>query len=271
MVKGRVYGINYPTRTGTPQGGIISPTLANMTLDGMEQAVIRAVPRRSRVNFIRYADDFIVTGKSKRILETMVKPAIEEFLAKRGLTLSEEKTAITHIRDGFTFLGQSLRKHLKTLHITPAKEGVQLLVRKVGTLTRKYKSAPIVVLIKKLNEVLQGWAYYHRHVVASRAFGYVDSFVFHQLWRMLRRRHSNKSKGWLIKRYWTAAGRKYVFSVIKKIKGKPRLYQVLKLKAIEIKRHVKIRAHANPYLKKYAGYFWRRRNIKGATWALTWG
>jgi RNA-directed DNA polymerase len=107
--------------------------------------------------------------------------------------------------------------------------------------------------------------YYHRHVVSTRAFDYVDTYVFCQLWRMLRRRRSNKSKGWLIKRYWTAAGRKYVFSVIKKIKGKPRLYQVLKLKAIEIKRHVKIRAHASPYLKKYASYFWRRRNVRGAT------
>jgi hypothetical protein len=150
-----------------------------------------------RVNFIRYADDFIVTGKSKRILETMVKPAIEKFLAKRGLTLSEEKTAITHIRDGFTFLGQSLRKHRKTLHITPAKEGVQLLVCKIGTLTRKYRSAPIVVLIKKLNEVLRGWANYHRHVVSTRAFGYVDTYVFQQLWRMLRRIHSKMSNGWL--------------------------------------------------------------------------
>jgi len=264
-------GINYPTRKGTPQGGIISPTLANMTLDGMEQTVIRAVPRRSRVNFIRYADDFIVTGKSKRILKTMVKPAIEEFLAKRGLTLSEEKTAITHIRDGFTFLGQSLRKHNKTLHITPAKEGVQLLVRKVGTLTRKYKSAPIVVLIKKHNEVLGGWAYYHRHVVSTRAFGYVDTYVFCQLWRMLRRRHSNKSKGWLIKRYWTASGRKWVFSIRKKIKSKLRLYQVVKVSSIGIKRHVKIKAHANPYLQQYAAYFWRRRSVKGATWAVTWG
>ena len=85
----------------------------------------------------------------------MVKPAIEKFLAKRGLTLSEGKTAITHIRDGFTFLGQSLRKHKKTLHITPATEGVRVLVRKIGTLTRKYKNAPIVVLIKKLNDVLR--------------------------------------------------------------------------------------------------------------------
>ncbi|KKM16542.1 hypothetical protein LCGC14_1684750, partial [marine sediment metagenome] len=94
-------------RKGTPQGGIISPTLANMTLDGLEQTVVNAVPRRSRVNFIRYADDFIITGKSKTLLEKDVLPAVKRFLAKRGLTLSEEKTEITYIKDGLTFLGQT--------------------------------------------------------------------------------------------------------------------------------------------------------------------
>lgn len=78
----------YPSRKGTPQGGIISPRLSNMTLDGLEEVVRGAVPRRNRVNFIRYADDFIVTGKSKRLLESKVQPAVERFLAERGLTLS---------------------------------------------------------------------------------------------------------------------------------------------------------------------------------------
>ena len=96
----------YPTRKGAPQGGIISPTLANMTLDGLERVVRDAVPRRSRVNLVRYADDFIVTGKSKRLLEQDVKPAVEAFLAERGLTLSAEKTKLTHITHGFTFLGK---------------------------------------------------------------------------------------------------------------------------------------------------------------------
>ena len=99
-------GIMYPSRKGTPQGGIISPTLSNMTLDGLEKVVYSAVPRRNRVNFIRYADDFIITGKSKFLLEKKVRPAVEKFLEKRGLTLSKEKTMITYIRDGFTFLGQ---------------------------------------------------------------------------------------------------------------------------------------------------------------------
>jgi RNA-directed DNA polymerase len=211
-------GITYPTRKGVPQGGIISPTLANMTLDGLEEAVHRAVPRRSRVNFIRYADDFIITSKSKRLLEDKVKPAVETFLAERGLTLSGEKTMITHIKRGFTFLGQTFRKHGRVLHITPSSEGVLALVRKVGTLIKKHVSAPMAVLIKKLNEVLRGWANYHRHVVSSEAFSRIDTYVFEQLRNMLRKRHPNKSKKWLNKKYWTAAERKYTFAFIAKIK-----------------------------------------------------
>jgi len=160
-------GIAYPTRKGTPQGGIISPMLSNMTLDGLEQAVRCAVPRRSRVNFVRYADDFIITGKSRRLLERQIRPAVEDFLADRGLTLSKEKTVITYIKKGFTFLGQTFRKHGRVLHITPSVEGVLALIRKVGTLIRKHVSVPMPVLIKKLNETLRGWGNYHRHVVAS--------------------------------------------------------------------------------------------------------
>ena len=105
--------------------------------------------RPSSVIFVRYADDFIITGKSKRLLEA-IQPAVEAFLEERGLTLSEEKTLITHIKHGFTFLGQTFRKQANVLHITPAEEGVLTLIRKVGTLTRDYVSAPMPALIKAL-------------------------------------------------------------------------------------------------------------------------
>jgi len=162
-------GIHYLSRKGVPQGGIISPTIANMALDGLEETVRCEAPPRCRINFVRYADDFIITGKSETILEDAILPAVEGFLAKRGLELSSEKTVVTHIRDGFTFLGQTFRKHGRVLHITPSKEGVHALLQEVGTLIRKHVSAPMPVLIKKLNETLRGWANYHRHVVASEA------------------------------------------------------------------------------------------------------
>jgi RNA-directed DNA polymerase len=258
-------GITYPSRKGTPQGGIISPTLANMTLDGLEEAVRSAVPRRSRVNFVRYADDFIITGKSRRLLEEQVRPQIERFLEERGLALSQEKTVISYIRDGFTFLGQTFRKHGRVLHITPSREGVLALVRKVGTLIRTHVSAPMPVLIKKLNETLRGWANYHRHVVASEAFGRIDTYVFEQLWHMLGRRHPNKPKKWLAGRYWSAAGNRNVFAVRTKTKkGRETLYRVQRVSAIGIRRYVKIKADANPYLPEYAPYFWQRRHDKGS-------
>jgi len=250
----------YPARKGTPQGGIISPTLSNMTLDGLERTVRKAVPRRSRVNFVRYADDFIITGKSKNLLEENVKPAVEAFLEDRGLTLSPEKTLITHITSGFTFLGQTFRKAGNVLHITPSKEGVLALLRKTGDLIRKYVSAPMPALIKKLNQTLRGWANYHRHVVASEAFSKVDTYVFEQLWRMLRRRHPNRSKRWLFRKYWTASSHKHVFAVTEKTKTGPRLYQVIRVFAIGIKRYIKIKADANPYLPEYSAYFYRRRH-----------
>lgn len=118
----------YPRDAGTPQGGIISPTLANLVLDGIEDLLIKRFGRNAglkkhrpkmtkecQVNFVRYADDFVITGSSKELLESEVRPLVHAFLAERGLMLSEEKTHVTHISDGFDFLGQNVRKyHLGT-------------------------------------------------------------------------------------------------------------------------------------------------------------
>ena len=141
----------------------------------------------------------------------------------------------------------------------PSTEGVLALKRKVGNLIRTHVSAPMPVLIKKLNDMLRGWANYHRHVVASEAFNCIDTYVFDRLRRMLRRRHPAKTVKWLIKNYWSAAGRN-VFAVTAKA-GK-KIYQVMRVCAIGIRRYVKIKAAANPYSPEYAGYFWRRRHVK---------
>jgi RNA-directed DNA polymerase len=258
-------GFQYPTRKGTPQGGIISPTLANMTLDGLEAAIYQSVPRRSRVNFVRYADDFLVTGKSKRLLEEQVKPAVERFLQDRGLVLSEEKTVITHIRSGFTFLGQTCRKQGNVLHITPSKEGVLALMRKVGTTIRGHVGLPMSALIPKLNRQLRGWGNYHRHVVSSAVFSRIDQYVFEGLWRMLRRRHPKKRTRWLIARYWSASGRKGVFSVrVKTAQGRDTVYAVQRLSEVGIRRHIKVKADANPYMPEYGAYFKKRRHDKAS-------
>jgi RNA-directed DNA polymerase len=135
-------------------------------------------------------------------------------------------------------------------------------MQKVQIIIRKQVSAPMPALIKKLNETLRGWANYHRHVVASEAFSRIDTYVFDQLRRMLRRRHPTKSIKWLIKHYWSAAGKNMFAVITKTAKTGKKLYQVLRVSAIGIRRYVKIKAAANPYLPEYAGYFWRRRHRK---------
>lgn len=121
----------------------------------------------------------------------------------------------------------------------------------------------MIILITKLNQVLRGWANYHRHVVASEAFCRVDTYVFEQLWRMLRKRHPRKSKRWLFKEYWTNTERKHILAVKTKTgKGTIKVYQVLRVASIGIKRHIKIKAAANPYCSDFAKYFWERRNNK---------
>src|SRR5260370_32561416 len=121
----------HATEEGTPQGGIISPVAANMTLDGLERLLASHFSKTSRagqrakVNLVRYADDFIITGSSKELLEQEVKPLVEQFMRERGLELSPEKTVITHIEQGLDFLGQTVRTHqhgtLARFVITPSK------------------------------------------------------------------------------------------------------------------------------------------------------
>jgi RNA-directed DNA polymerase len=255
----------YPSRKGTPQGGIISPMLSNMALDGLEHVVLNSAPRRSRINFVRYADDFIITAKSRTILEQHVRPAVEAFLSERGLELSPEKTVITHITQGFTFLGQSFRKQGGKLHITPSGNAIKSIIQKLGDLMRKHVASPAPALIKALNQTLRGWGNYHKHVVSSKAFARIDTYVFEQLWRMLRKRHPKKSKHWLIKRYWTASGRTSRFSVRHiRVDRCVKVYSVIRLHDLPRSRYVKIKADANPYTKEYAGYFYERRHNRAA-------
>ncbi|HWZ71850.1 MAG TPA: group II intron reverse transcriptase/maturase, partial [Casimicrobiaceae bacterium] len=128
----------FPTEAGTPQGGIISPTLANWTLDGLEVELEAHFGSkgnhkagRCKVNLVRYADDFVITGSSKELLQMEVKPLVERFLSIRGLGLSPEKTKMTHIAEGFDFLGQNVRSFNGKIIVTPAKRNIQAFKAKV--------------------------------------------------------------------------------------------------------------------------------------------
>ena len=157
----------FPTTQGTPQGGIISPTLANMTLDGLEAAIDQAFGIKIRpdgcrknthkIHLIRYADDFIITAANKDILENKVKPLIEGFLTQRGLQLSPEKTKITHITEGFDFLGQNIRMFSRRkLLIRPSKDAVRSVIEKLKGIIVKHRGSQAAVLIRNLNPVITG-------------------------------------------------------------------------------------------------------------------
>jgi RNA-directed DNA polymerase len=259
-------GTLYSTLAGTPQGGIISPVLANMTLDGLEAAVRKAVPRRTKVNVIRYADDFVITGSSQEVLRDKVFPAVGAFLRERGLALSEEKTRITPIEQGFDFLGQNLRKYGDKLLIMPAKTAVQAIVAKTKEIIRTHRGEQTAAMIGKLNPVIRGWTSYHRHVCSSAAFAWVDSCIFGQLWRWARRRHKAKGKRWTRKHYFrtTATTLWQFFATVKGNVGPRRIVDLLRAGSISIVRHVKIRGTANPYDRSQSAYF-RSRAARG--WA----
>ena len=253
----------YPCKSGTPQGGIISPTLANMTLDGLEEAVKSAVPRRHKVNVIRYADDFIITGKSKELLEQTVMPAIESFLLKRGLALSEEKTRITSVEDGFEFLGQHLRKYGGKLLIKPAKDNVNAFLQSLRDMIRKHRSSKAEVLINILNPKIRGWGNYHRHVVSGKIFSQVANWIYRAMWQWMKRKHSNKSKTWLVRKYWSKGSAPWTFSTaITNNNGKVQICELIHLYSIKIFRHVKIRGEANPFDPKFQRYFRARDALR---------
>lgn len=257
----------YPTRKGTPQGGIISPTIANMVLDGLEDAAIASVPTRlygnirPKVNVIRYADDFIVTGDSRSLLETKVKPAIESFLKTRGLKLSDEKTHLTHIDSGFDFLSQNVRKYKGKLLITPTKDSIRSVLDNINKTIRRYRGAAAEVLIGALNPINRGWVNYHRHVVAKRTFSIVSNHLYKQLWKWMRRRHGNKNKHWLARKYWLVGKKPWVFSSKIKRHGVEVIYEMLHPHRVAIVRHTKIRAKANPYDPAWRTYFENRKRV----------
>lgn len=254
----------FPSEAGTPQGGVISPCLANMALDGLEVALkTRFGKQRTRkgqkhkVHLVRYADDFIITGISPELLETEVKPLVAEFLAERGLRLSPEKTKITHIDKGFDFLGWNVKKYKGKLLIKPSKENVKAFLRKVREAISGHKAVSQEVLIDILNPKIRGWSNYHRSVVAKRVFSYVDHKIFQSIWRWSKRRHNNKGRRWVKDKYFPPVdGLNWVFNDAKT--GK-RLHIAAYTPII---RHTKIKGDANPYDPKDEQYFERRADLK---------
>jgi RNA-directed DNA polymerase len=256
-----------PTKEGTPQGGIISPTLANATLDGMEKLVKKAYPNKwmgkgkvycPKVNLIRYADDFVVTAENREILED-IKILLTNFLAQRGLSLSEEKTLITHISNGFDFLGFNIRKYSGKLLIKPSAKSQKKITEKLHEVIFGNKSASQCLLIEMLNPVITGWGNYFRHAVSKEVFAKIDHILVGQLKRWAFRRHCKKSKTWVLLKYFKSVNkRKWVFTDTFEFEGAKIVVTFKKMADIPIIRHVKIKKDANPFDSQWDAYFENR-------------
>ena len=247
----------YPTDEGTPQGGIISPVLANLVLDGLERVARDAVPSRSLVNLVRYADDFVVTARTPEMLTGKIIPRIRAFLAERGLEISEEKSKITDIETGFDFLGANIRKYDGKLLMKPSHKSVKGFLGSIRGAIRAHAGGALRELIRLLNPRIRGWANYFRNIVSSRAFTKVDAAIFDAMVRWMRRRHPRKSLSWLRTRYFRSAGlRHWIVTTAKEQSGGPERHtDLFQASSVPIRRHVKVQAAARAFDPAFRDYF----------------
>lgn len=263
------------TDTGTPQGGILSPMLANVALTAFDEYCHKNFGTHTRRSskqggkyiqnpLVRYADDFVIVCKSKTEAE-FVKGKISSYLDKEiGLELSDEKTSITHISDGFNFLGFNIRKYHKKspkskfhtigkLLIKPQKEKVLKVIRKMQETLDNNKTAKQMSIISTLNPIIQGYGMYNRFVVSKRTYSFIDSQLWHKLWKWAKRRHPKRSNTWIRRKYFTTTGKKWMF---KDEMGN----KIMNMASIPIVRYVKItkgiRVHAND---KETKEYWQKR------------
>ncbi|OZH55325.1 hypothetical protein AFK68_05360, partial [Hydrocoleum sp. CS-953] len=250
------------TAEGTPQGGVISPLLANIALHGMEECLSKfaeSLPGRKRDNkwalsLIRYADDFVILHKDIKVV-LQAKAVIQEWLNQVGLELKPEKTKIAHTleeyegnKPGFDFLGFTIRQGqvkstklgFKTL-IKPSSKSIKTHYRKLADICDKHKTAPTKALIAKLNPVIKGWANYFSDVVSKEMFNSLDHLLVIRLWRWAKRRHPNKSAKWVKKKYfpniketrnWVLNDGEYILNLHSDV---------------PIIRHIKVKGNKSPY------------------------
>ncbi len=261
-------------KRGTPQGGVISPLLANIALHGMEAVLQASFPKSQCPRLIRYADDFVVLHPNLEVI-IRAKHILEEWLAPLGLELNQEKTRIAHTlqkqdgRAGFDFLGFAVRQFsvgkthsgkttrggllgFKTI-ITPSKQTVRRHLLAVRSVIQNHKSSTQEQLIKVLNPIIRGWTSYYRTVVSRKTFNKLDAILFDRLWAWAIRRHPNKSKKWIARKYWLHTSQ-WRFSTSDKL-------TLRRYSDQRIRRHIKIRGIESPY-NSNSSVYWSRRSTR---------
>ncbi|MEH2228292.1 MAG: group II intron reverse transcriptase/maturase [Nostoc sp.] len=266
----------FPTSEGTPQGGVISPLLANIALHGMENRINKAFPEMSKTmretwyhrkgtkfrspQFIRYADDFVILHEDIAVVQRC-REIISEWLKDMSLELKPAKTRLTHTlneyeseKPGFNFLGFNIRQWkvgkyhskqgFKTI-ITPSKEKQKIHYDRVASIIDDHKAAPQTALISRLNPVITGWSNYYSTVVSKVTYSHLDCLMYLKLKAWAKHRHPKKSGGWVSKKYWqTIGGNNWVFATRHEGKNRMRLRSHTETPIV---RYVKVKGEASPY------------------------
>ncbi len=264
----------FPVEDGTPQGGVISPLLANIALHGLETAVRGAFPHfqpprqkgkravRWKPQVIRYADDFVIIHPDLDALQR-AKGIAAEWLKGMGLEMKPSKTRITHTLNaidgpaGFDFLGFHIRQYERgknrclvngmrervgfTANSKPSMESQKRLLRKVRDILHRHRTAPQIAIVRLLNPILRGWGNYFSTAVSKDIFHRMDHLIFWKLYAWASRRHPHKSRAWIIRRYWLRGPRGYSQF------GSDEQCRLVKLSAIPIERHIKVQGIRSPF------------------------
>ena len=271
-----------PTEEGTPQGGVISPLLLNVALHGLEEAAgVRYHTTGSRSGtttvagtpiLVRYADDMIVCCHTRRQAE-QVKARLADWLAPRGLAFNEDKTRIVHLDDGVDFLGFTLRRYRHRddpakLLITPSREAVRRIRKRLADEARTLRGSNAGAVIARLNPIIRGWAAYYRGVVSSKVFAGLDNQLWWLTWRWARHSHPTKPKKWIARRYfgrfnkfrndqWVFGNRDHV------VNDRGDVAHLVKFSWTAIVRHQLVTGRASPDDPTLVDYWAaRRRKVK---------
>src|SRR6266496_1420188 len=265
------HGTFHATEQGTPQGGVVSPLLANIALHGMEKVIGVKYDYQGKLigkrAVVRYADDFVCFCETREDAER-VRQILVEWLAERGLTLSEEKTRIAHLTEGFDFLGFNVRHYPAPqtsrtgwkLLIKPSKESVHDVQKKLKDQWHKAQGSNVQSVLAKLNPIIRGWANYFRTAVAKEIFSKLDSWMFYKADRYTRWMHPNKPKNWRHRKYW---GRFHLDRLDPWVFGdKQTGCYLLKFSWFPIERHTLVKGRSSPDDPSLKDYWMKRQAAK---------
>lgn len=261
-----------PTDYGVPQGGVISPIIANMALDGLENCIQKAV---SDCILVRYADNFIIIGRSEQLLREHVWPAVVSFLKNRGLELKMEKTRIISINQGFEFLGFHFKEfedkarakgYKKGIFLVqPTKRNISAIMAKLKMIVENHRRRPIYPMIIKLNQVLRGWSDYFRSTTTTRTFSSIGAYLFRKIWITLKSRHRGVPLRVLKSKYFISIkGNNWV---LRANDGKGNFITLFQIGWVTKQRHICCQP-LNPFLPENQKYFEKRIALGAKTSVL---